>query len=270
MNGMPAKQRKEIKCYASALENCSNIQSEEHYISRSFFTNNMLTVEGQNWLNGKPKTVSYKKLGLKILCDEHNKLLSPIDTAISRFGHKIDELFEKQIKRSHLPRTTLWKKDVYEINGFVLEQWMIKAVIGCMFENKTLRWHQDNLEAINPPIKILKAQFGLTTLEYPMGIYQVMGVGEKFQNEQRAGICHLTHNETKGYVGALVNFRNLQFLMYLHNEPNLGIFESWNGITFGTGHNEPIYRPTEWKFTTKGKISSILKFDWEAPPIKLS
>lgn len=269
MNEMLPKKYKEVKCYASALGNCSNIQSAEHYISRSFFTNNILTVEGQEWLNGEAKTVSYKKLGLKILCENHNKLLSPIDTEIGGFGHKIDELSEKQIKRSHLPRSAIWKKDIYEINGFVFEQWMIKAAIGGMFENKTLRWHLNNLEAINPPIEILEAQFGLTTLKYPMGLYQIMAVGDKVQNEQRAGIAHLHHTKTEGYVGALVNFRNLQFLIYLHNEPNLGIFESWQGTTFGTGYNKPMYHPKEWRFTTKGKISSILRFDWESSPIKL-
>ena len=269
MNEPLAKRTKEIKCYASALGNCSHIQSEEHYISRSFFSNNMITVEGQKWLNGKTKTVSYKKVGLKILCEYHNNLLHPIDTAIAGVGRKIDALLEKQIKRSHLPRGIPWKKDIYEINGFVFEQWMIKAVVGCMFENENLRWHQDNSNASSPPIEILQAQFGLTKLKYPMGLYQVMGVGEQFQNEQRAGIVHLSHIETKGVVGALVNFRNLQFLMYLHNEPDLGIFESWNGTTFGTGYNEPVYRPTEFTFATKGMISSILKFDWQSSPINL-
>lgn len=260
---------KKVKCYASQLGNCSNIQSSEHYISRSFFTNNMITVEGQKWLKGEIKTISYKKAGLKILCKYHNELLSPIDSIVSGIGHKIDELFVKQIERSHLPRTALWKKDIYEMNGFVFEQWMIKAVIGCAFEDEKLRWHQNNAEAINPPVEILKAQFGLTMLEPPMGLYLVMGVGEQFQNEQRAGIVHLTHIETKGLVGALVNFRNLQFLMYLHSEPDLGIFESWNGATFGTGYNKPIYRNKEWTFTTKGKISSIMKINWELPQIKL-
>lgn len=269
MSKNSTKSMKEVKCYASALGNCSDVQSIEHYISRSFFTNNMLMVEGLEWLNGEAKKISYKKLGLKILCEYHNNLLSPVDSAVSGIGHKIEDLSAKQNERSNLPRSAMWKKGILEINGFVFEQWMIKVALGGMFENKTLRWHQHNLEALNPPIEILESLFGLKKLENPMGIYLAMGIGERVLNEQRAGICHLQHRETKGYVGAMINFRNFQFLMYFHDEPNLGIFESWNGTTFGNGKNEPMYRPLQFNLTTKGKISSIINFNWEVEPIKL-
>jgi hypothetical protein len=269
MNKHLTKKHKEIICYASSLGNCSKVQSNEHYISQHFFTNNLITIEGKSWLNGKAKTLSYKKAGgLRILCETHNKMLGPIDGIVSNYAHKIRELINKSQERSNLSRASIWKKDVFEINGAIFEQWMIKAALGAIFETNNLNWHQDNLKPNNPPIDILKAQFGLTKLEYPMGIYQTTEVGKLIENEERASVTLLNHKKSKGYLGSLVNFLNFKFIIWLHNEPPIDSITS-NEVVILDENNALRHHPPEWSFCAKGKISSIVKFNWEKEPMKL-
>ena len=253
---------KPVKCYASVIGECSDTQSDEHYVSQGLFKNKFITVEGQKWAE-KPKEVSKSKIGLPILCTNHNTLLSPIDV----YGIKIFRILEdcviKQNKRFNLPRSSLWKKDRYLIKGIEFEKWMIKAAIGVTFEDPENKWHLENSELLNPPREIVEALFGIKKLRNPMGLYGIFAPNDTLEIEDRIGLTTLLHPQTKRYIGSLVNFRHFHFLIYLTDEKvSEHNFISPSGIRFGRDSTLPIYHPRQFIFNAKGKTSAVVDFDW--------
>ncbi len=253
---------KQIKCYASSLGNCSGGQSIEHYISQGLFTNNMLTVSGQNWLDGKEKTISYRKAGLSILCVHHNKLLSPIDVAGSEFFKCLNDCASHNLRMANLPRSSLKPKRIFRFNGFDIERWMAKAAVGVTFENKLLKWHVGQSELLEPPKQIVESVFGLSNLKYPMGLYH-LPANDQVISEERAGLIMLTHLESGGFIGALINMSIYHCLLWLCDESlEDKLFSSYTGAIFGKGFNQPLYHQTQINFTAKNKIWSIINIDW--------
>ncbi len=253
---------KEILCYAASIGDCSGGQSTEHYVSQCLFSNNMLTLSGQNWLNGEEKTISYKKAGLKILCVHHNKSLLPIDKAGCIFFRCLNDCATESFMMAKLPRSSLKSKKVYRFNGFDIERWMAKAAVGVTFEDKKLRWHLRKCEQNKPPKEIVESVFGLNKLKYPMGLYH-LPANDKVVSEERAGLTTLMHPESGGYVGSIINLSIYHCLVWLCDESfEDKIFNSYTGALFGKVHNQPMYHQKEIRFTGKGKIWSKIHIDW--------
>lgn len=261
---------KKVVCYASALGGCSNIQSYEHYVSQGIFSNKLLTVEGQSWLKGEKKEVNYKKLGLPILCEKHNKALSPIDKHAHNLRKNIVEAEQLSLERHNLKRSAIFPKKVFNINGNKLEQWAIKCALGVMFENKDLRWHPDHAKPENPPVYLLNALYGLEKLKSPMGLYLTMAKGHTFRNMEISGAAHLHHPDTNGYVGALVNLLNYKFMIFLVDEefnfnfPGYESFPDEPNFIYGPDYNQPDYHPSKLEFAAKGKVTAVINLDWDA------
>lgn len=253
---------KPVKCYASVIRGCSDIQSYEHYVSQGLFKNKFVTVEGQKWAE-KPKTIGKRKIGLPILCECHNKLLSPIDA----YGIKIFRILEscliKQNERSNLPRSSFWKKDVHLIEGIKFEKWMIKVAIGVTFKDPKNKWHLENCEPLNPPKEMVEALFGIKKLRYPMGLYGIFAPNDALEIEDRIGVTTLLHPQAQRYIGSLINFRHFHFLTYLTDEKVSEYnFISPSGIRFGKDSTLLIYHPRQFIFNAKGKTSAVVNFEW--------
>lgn len=253
---------KPVKCYASIIGGCSNQQSYEHYVSKGLFIGKLITVQGQQWAE-EPKTVGKSKIGLPILCTSHNTILSPIDSYAIEVFRILENCVIKQNERSKLPRSSLWRKDKYIINGIKFEKWMIKAAIGFTFENPHKKWHLENNELIDPPKEIVESLFERRKLSKPMGLYGLMSPGDGIAIEDRVSLEPLFHPKTKGYIGSSINFRNINFLIYFNKE-NISVYnfisqtkKAFNKI------NQPLFQPKEFKFNAKGKISSEIRFEWE-------
>jgi hypothetical protein len=258
-----------MKCYAASLGNCSDIQSKEHYTSKGLFTNEIITIAGQNFLNGEHKELPLKALGLKILCKYHNERLSSLDVIGIDFFRSLTKARQHQLEVAKLSRGKLWNKITFSVNAAALEQWMAKMAVGVLFENPTGFWHINNLPAITPPIEIIEAIYGMSDFKYPMGLYSINAEGDIGQDEERVDIQTLTHTDTNGYMGCMINLRNVHFLMWLSSEElTKSNFISPTGAVFGLGRNEPMYHIKEFNFTTGGRLVGILKFDWLQEAVK--
>ena len=258
-----------MKCYASALGDCSDKQSKEHYTSKGLFTSEVITIAGQNFLNGQHKELPLKALGLKILCKRHNEILSTLDNVGIDFFRSISKAHQHQLEIAKLSRGNLWGKKTFSINAVALEQWMVKMAVGVLFENPNGFWHTGNLPSITPPVEIIEAIFGLDRLKYPMGLYSINAKGDINKDEERVDIQTLSHSETGGYVGCMINLRNVHFLMWLSNEKlDESNFTSPTGAVFGPGGNEPGYHIAEFRYTTGGRLVGILNLDWSQTPIQ--
>lgn len=95
---------KTLQCYAKNFGGCCSVQSKEHYYTRGLFEEKMLTVDGHSWLDGQTKKISANTLGVRILCETHNKSLSPLDHSAIKIWRTTGEMFVEQNLRAQLPR----------------------------------------------------------------------------------------------------------------------------------------------------------------------
>jgi len=66
-------------CYASTSSDCSSRLSREHWLSASVLNAFApITVSGMPWQHGSQHTLPVRNLGAKVLCERHNKALSPL------------------------------------------------------------------------------------------------------------------------------------------------------------------------------------------------
>jgi hypothetical protein len=257
---------KNVICYAYILGNCSGKQSNEHYFTQGMFSSNEIEISGQKWLQGTKKTVSKKKLGLKILCDTHNKALGKdVDINAIKIFRLFDEYLSKADERGKLKRSVLWKKNLAVINGLTLERYAIKYLLGVVFEEPESRWHPNNSTLIEPPTKALNALFEKIPLQYPMGLYHISGLRETFQNQESLGMTTILHPDSGLLAGGMLTFRNLQFLIWLcEDDLTRYSFATQTGFIFGPEEHQlkPQYHCETFTISAKGKISGILQFNW--------
>src|SRR5687768_3950665 len=70
-----------MNCWASIIGGCSDKASREHLVSASLWTKERLDVVGFPWCKDSPKRIGLSSLTGKVLCTEHNSLLSEADEA---------------------------------------------------------------------------------------------------------------------------------------------------------------------------------------------
>ena len=223
----------------------------------------MLTVSGQRWLNGESRVISKTKLGVRILCETHNNLLSELDNcAISTF-RDIDEVMAISDERGKMPRWKLWRKVERAIDAKLFERWLIKYLMGVCFEEPTSRWHPDGTPPHEPPLILLRALFGFESLQPPMGLYFLGGLGQQIHNEERVGIAAYLLPDTEFIAAGIINFRNFQFLIWLADLPIEQFnFAGLTGVQYGPGEQSLQYHLETITLTARGKKSAILHFEW--------
>ena len=78
------------KCLAYGLQDCSEKISEEHYISENILEfmgpDGVISISGAAWQNSdESKSLPHKRMVANVLCERHNQMLSPLDTAAGNF-----------------------------------------------------------------------------------------------------------------------------------------------------------------------------------------
>jgi hypothetical protein len=114
------------RCYAGPLKDCSNKISREHYISKNLLQSLGVTisVSGLKFLDGE-RSLPAQALTAKILCERHNRPLSPLDREAGR-------LFKSLRDMDAGLRTSVRKPTSEQviINGADIERWCLKALAG--------------------------------------------------------------------------------------------------------------------------------------------
>lgn len=160
-------------------------------------------------------------------------------------------------------------------DGFPLEQWMIKAALGSMYEDKNLRWHPNGNTYDDPPIEILEALFGLRRLDKPMGLFLTLGKGDLLEGMEMSSIIHLKNSDTHLFVGCLIFLRDIRFFISLSEGNDVFGFPEYVTIdngqlhAFGSRYDEPKFRPEELKWTGQGIHFASIFLDWKDPFILL-
>jgi hypothetical protein len=252
-----------IKCWASSLGNCSDVQSGEHYVTRGLFKGKTVIANGFDWLNGGTKEIGLSSLTANILCNHHNSQLSVLDSEAIRVFETFDEIHRLEGIRRSLKPKKIWQVKRHRVNAKLFERWVAKLLVGifCVI-GKDDHWYLTNTSKDNPPETIVKGIFGEASFEMPMGIYlaQPAGVQPSFTDGLIISVQTFPHPDG-GFVAGLIEFQGFRFFFWMAGKPVLS-FSTPEGTLFGPEGQLPMYHHAAIRFTIGKALSQVLEFDW--------
>ena len=173
-------------CWASGLGNCGGGISREHLVSESVFPNQSIYVQGMDWCLDAPKLIRIESLTAKVLCKDHNSLLSELDATAGRaFNVTIPEFVDTTTQRSHMPYLP-WAPKYFTIDGPTLERWCLKTLLNFAF-NRELKIGPGSHTPGVVPGELARIAFGLEGFSQGCGLYIAFKEGETFHLEHRFG-----------------------------------------------------------------------------------
>src|SRR5216684_5814407 len=104
-----------MSCWAKPIGGCSAKMSREHLISASVFPGRTVMVQGFPWCKDTPAEIGLSGLTAKILCEKHNKDLSPLDEAADRAADTLRAMHQLHETRKNL------KPKIWNVKVFVLD-----------------------------------------------------------------------------------------------------------------------------------------------------
>lgn len=117
------------RCYAGVSEDCSTKVSSEHWLSadilRASSGEQPVIVSGMPWQAGAEHALSVRALGSKVLCERHNRALSPLDRLAGQVFRVVHhyQADQREITDPHGHEFALFSGDVFE-------RWMLKLLWG--------------------------------------------------------------------------------------------------------------------------------------------
>lgn len=191
-------------CYLSSMSNCSSKITKEHFISRNILeklTKDTLKFENAaHFFGGKNQVeIGIDGFASKVLCDNHNSVLSPLDTAAGAAFQRIEELAKDMI----LADKGYNLNSFHVVSGIDIERWMIKVFCGLVAAGKIRSVSGRIEQSSSLPHELLSALMGVTLLKPPLGLYMHSYVG---QIRKSGGFSFSTIKLTDGsdQVGGLI------------------------------------------------------------------
>jgi hypothetical protein len=188
-------------CYASALRDCSEKISREHYVSESLLrylsgANGGVAVSGLPWLHGEEKVLPPNALASKILCERHNAALSPLDDIAVRLFQSFDEIALQENS----------KRLVFLFNGHDLERWMLKALCGTVAVRRQTRGAD-----VSIPKEWLEFLFGVKDFAQEQGLYVCRSIGHYFEGPH--GISIRSFSKHRDGIGIIIEICGFELVL---------------------------------------------------------
>jgi hypothetical protein len=168
-------------CYAGQLGDCSETTNGEHFISRSVLKvvgpTGMLRLSGGPWAAPTESAeVGFDAVEKPILCERHNRQLSPLDDAAAKlFRHVRDFAAQFAGNAPPGPSATL-------LNGHAIERWMLKVLIGSVY-SQTATLNGQAFGGWSPPIRWLQTLVDGEAFAPPCGLYFEGAPLDEFSSE---------------------------------------------------------------------------------------
>lgn len=227
------------KCYASALGDCDDELTREHYIS-AVLTRTMAALgttgtivirrPGQAELSVPPA----RAFQSKILCRRHNGALGPLDATSDRFFRALLDGANPAPSRACMA-----------FAGPDIEKWMLK--VACGFRA---------LEGDELPRSWLEILFGVADFVHPAGLQMVVPIGARVPAEH--GVEFGTYrNERGAQSGVEIAVQGIRFTLSLNDR------SVYRASDIGA---KIVYHPGGVWFTHGGKGALCLSFAWGDRP----
>ena len=245
-------------CWGHSLGNCSGKISREHLVSAGLFDGPAVTVAGQPWSRGEPRSIGLSSLTGNILCERHNSLLSPVDGAGIKLFKGIRRLEDWLAGRVVQGKQT--HREV-RAEGPYLERWFIKTSINLFITTARNALWCGGTSPREPTERLVKAAFGIASLQFPCGLYTWTGrVGDIRWVADQIGFSPL-YGANHQLVGAEFIFQSFDYVIWFDPlnapaPPLLEFYRHIGGIFEDRGlHGDiDIHWPAGWRnvATTQG------------------
>ncbi len=227
-------------CWASSLGDCSEKLSREHYFSKMLLGGKPVRVQGLPWYP-IPKVIPANGLVRKMLCTKHNSELSPVDEAGSEAWVVLQKFSQVQWVRRTEGRKQKQRVDG-EIDGLLLERWMLKFLIGIAYDHIELggtHWQ--------PPESWVDICFGRQAFERRCGLY-VGPLSPKIKSlDKNRTEVNRYPKHSEQIEGADFNLNGLQFRLALTPLKKQATYK----------HRPPFLRDYQ-----NGKLQQLIKLKW--------
>jgi hypothetical protein len=234
----PDTSSKNAKCYARELGGCSKNITREHYISRGLLEEmgGTTDVSGLNFIPpGVKRGIGSGALTAKVLCEDHNRALSPLDEVALSFYRSI-RLFDAGLRDG-----AKVKAELVQLHADLLERWMLKALVG-MTEAGVIR-----TTSLKRGFPVLAVLYGLCAWPESTGLY-VLDPGQPMHAFSGVGV------ET----------------MVVDNEIRAAVFEIAGprfALSLGRPEGLASYRPAKLVFRrSDNSAAKTLALQWIAGP----
>ncbi|VTS01170.1 Uncharacterized protein OS=Sphingobium herbicidovorans (strain ATCC 700291 / DSM 11019 / NBRC 16415 / MH) GN=BV98_002977 PE=4 SV=1 [Gemmata massiliana] len=159
-------------CYAQQLCDCRGPVNREHVVSRSLLEaiwpeESGGLVSGLTFLrndSNNPARLGIGSLTAKILCEGHNRDLSPFDAEMTEFFKATERLLLDDITGGRIGHE-------YFINGDCIERWMLKTLCGGLFSGNFPVPFVNSFAGQLPPSENLQTIFRSSSFPPGRGLY---------------------------------------------------------------------------------------------------
>jgi len=245
------------KCWASKYSPCGNKISREHLLTRGVFANNFTRVQGFPWCRDGEVEIGLNSLTAKILCNDHNNALSPLDDIgieATKIFYNSSFLDKEQISPNSIIGT---------LDGHLFERWFLKTAINLSYKsNLHIGFGLPGSVKGEPANHLLSVVFGDIQFNNKMGLYLL---NPKRSYLFQPGIIKFTPIYKDESIGG--------FWFHVHGyDFFLSLFPGHAPPTFGDlGLNKfpdylmdatPIYRPQELDSKTEKQLKCKILFQW--------
>lgn len=233
-------------------------------MSEGLWKGRTIKVKGFPWLNGEEREVGVGSFQSKILCKDHNSNLSELDTEAKKTFDTIEAIFIHLDKNKNLkPSKSFWRPKTNYIDGCKFERWTAKLLVGLFCaEGKDSQWHDTKTEPLKPPPFVVQSIYGHIQFEKPAGLYLAGGYqGEHFDGLR---VEPVFYPDSNGLMGAHINFRGIQFFIWLSREPvESFIVPAPSGVVSNSSQAKLEYHMEMFRFPIRNVVNQKLVFKWE-------
>jgi len=233
-------------CYLSRMSTCTEKMSREHFVSRSILerlTKAELRFDNAaHFFGGKNQVeIGIDGFAAKVLCDNHNSVLSPLDAAAGAAFQRIEELTKDMI----VADKGYGLNSFHVVSGIDMERWMIKVFCGLVAAGKIRGVGGRVVQPDSLPHVLLEALMGTTLLQPPLGLYMHTFVGQ-IRTSGRISFGTIQLTDGSDQVGGLLLSLGMMNLVLVTSQRYTQTF------------NEPSwYRHQTLSFNSKHKGSRI-------------
>ncbi len=251
-------------CWASILGDCSGKLSREHLFSASLFSDKKeISVSGFPWCKGETKKIGIANCTSKILCSNHNSLLSPLDSSAGSAFATLQKCV-KLCNARQLIEPAKFKVRVFTINGLLLERWFLKTLINLCRESGFHLGNKNKVIGV-PSEHYVRVSFGKDVFRGKSGLYLVSKVGDQLEFKSEVGFTPIISESDLVIVGGIYYFYDLIFFLSLIEDP---LPENFNWISFLElpfihGDSKPTWHFKKISFKFNGILSHKLIFKWK-------
>lgn len=168
------------ECYARELGGCANKVNREHYVSQGILEliehgshrpSKSVRTFGVAFQGGDAeRQIGVASLTAKMLCERHNGMLSPYDSAGKGMFQAVEALYVDTGK-PEAPHRAL------RVNGDDFERWMLETFLGGLYSGNFRVTETERMPGVLPPAEFLQILFDRAEFPDRQGLYW-MPIGE--------------------------------------------------------------------------------------------